>query len=154
MINNKGKKMKKLILLLTIFMLGCTSTSQEVIDNNGKLLTQAKQNVINKPIEATEKEAIEALTTSEKFVLVYMYATWCPYCVKMLPIIEKFAKNNPDITVLKVDIVKNKINLRQLGGVPKAYFGKKGYVYGVVNGYVDLKKLQESIDIFKKHKIQ
>jgi len=37
-------------------------------------------------------------------VLVDFFATWCGPCKMLSPIIEQVAQENPDLTVLKVDV--------------------------------------------------
>lgn len=46
------------------------------------------------------KEEIE----KNKMVLVDFFATWCPPCKALSPIVEEFAKEKDDIKVLKVNV--------------------------------------------------
>ncbi|MBO8414395.1 MAG: thioredoxin family protein, partial [Firmicutes bacterium] len=39
-------------------------------------------------------------------VIVDFFATWCGPCKMLSPVLEKIADENPDITVLKVDVDK------------------------------------------------
>lgn len=53
--------------------------------------------------EVNKKEFKEEIEKSD-IVLVDFFATWCPPCKELSPIIEKFAEENPNIKVLKVNI--------------------------------------------------
>jgi len=44
-----------------------------------------------------------ALIKGKKPVFVLFYATWCPHCQRMLPIIDKL-ENNKDLTLLRYDM--------------------------------------------------
>lgn len=35
--------------------------------------------------------------------LWYFYADWCPYCQKQNPLIEEFEKENPGVTVVRIE---------------------------------------------------
>ena len=52
----------------------------------------------------TEAEFKALITQSEKPVLVDFWATWCPPCKIMNPILEELAATHTDISVAKVDV--------------------------------------------------
>ena len=39
-------------------------------------------------------------------VLVEFFATWCPHCQRMEPIVEQISLQQPDIPIYKVDVDK------------------------------------------------
>lgn len=39
-------------------------------------------------------------------VIIDFFATWCGPCKMLSPVLEKIADENPDITILKVDVDK------------------------------------------------
>ncbi len=53
-----------------------------------------------------EIDTIEQFNENNKngLVVIDFWAKWCNPCRTMLPIIDDLAKNNPDITFLKVDV--------------------------------------------------
>ncbi len=68
------------------------------------------------------------LLTSEelkgKIVLVNLWATWCPYCLKEMPVIEEFWQDHRDkgfeVIAISVDDPPEKV---------QAYMKKKGYQF-------------------------
>lgn len=54
-------------------------------------------------IVVNKKKFKEEIKNSSK-VIVDFFATWCPPCKAISPIIEEFAKENNDIKVLKVNV--------------------------------------------------
>ena len=60
----------------------------------------------NNEIKVYDFEALEPLlyTNSEKTYLVNFWAMWCAPCVKELPFIQEYEKNNPEVEILLVSM--------------------------------------------------
>ena len=56
--------------------------------------------------EVNKEELIKEINENEK-VLVDFFATWCPPCKAISPILEEFSNENNDIKVLKVNVDEN-----------------------------------------------
>ena len=65
------------------------------------------EDVMSAIIEVDDKSFEEEVLKSDKIVLVDYWAQWCGYCLKMNPTIEKFAEENPDVKVVKMNIDDN-----------------------------------------------
>lgn len=68
---------------------------------------------------------------SKSPILVDFWATWCAPCQMMLPIIEDFAKSNPDIRVGKVNVDEQPELAGQYGimSIPTLIAFKNGEIY-------------------------
>ena len=49
--------------------------------------------------ENFESEALQ----SDKPVLLYFWAPWCPFCVRFSPIVDDFANELPDVKIAKIN---------------------------------------------------
>ena len=68
---------------------------------------------------------------SKSLILVDFWATWCGPCQMMLPIIEDFAKSNPDIKVGKVNVDEQPELAGEYGimSIPTLIAFKNGEIY-------------------------
>ncbi|MGF1542427.1 MAG: thioredoxin [Pleurocapsa sp.] len=83
------------------------------------------------PITAqyVQSEELDRLLTSEKLVLVDYTATWCGPCRLIAPLIDRLATEYSDrVTVVKIDIDKNKDNAKKYGirSIPAVLLFKDG----------------------------
>ena len=63
-----------------------------------------KPQPVNKPIVITEEAFEREVLKSSKKVLVDFYAEWCGPCRMMSPVLDEFARENPNIKVVKVNV--------------------------------------------------
>lgn len=68
---------------------------------------------------------------SKSPILIDFWATWCGPCQMMLPIIEDFAKSNPDIRVGKVNVDEQPELAGEYGimSIPTLIAFKNGEIY-------------------------
>ncbi len=102
----------------------------------------------------SRKEFEEKVLNSEKVVLVDFWATWCPPCRMMSPILEDIAKRMDDgVDVVKVNVEDSEENgaLAQehgVQGIPNMQVFKGGKVVDEFVGMRPANVLEEDL---KKH---
>jgi thioredoxin 1 len=53
-------------------------------------------------IQVDNKQDLEAQLGKNKKVLVLFYSSWCPYCIRFLPIFKKKISTSPKINIVEV----------------------------------------------------
>ena len=89
---------KVLVFLLLFSLVGSTvnnSSSASFFKNFRKNKTVDKQNNID---EASKK------TEEKKILLVEIFASWCPGCKNIQPILDQLIKENAEIEIIKLDV--------------------------------------------------
>jgi len=81
-------------------------------------------------------------------VLIEFGAEWCGPCVKLLPVLEKFATNNVNLKIVKIDIddsptLSSKFKIR---AVPTLMLFKDGIEVDSKVGMISASDLQSWID--------
>ncbi len=99
----------------------------------------------------TLKEFEEKVVKSKKVVLVDFWATWCPPCIAMAPILHKLGEELDDIAdIVKVDIEESVDNHKLaedhgVTGIPNMNIYKDGKVAETVVGMVPKAELESKI---------
>lgn len=85
-------------------------------------------------------------------VLVDFWATWCGPCRQIAPIIDQLAKENPDVTVGKVDVDSNQdLAIRyNVNSIPALLIFKDGQVVDQTLGLQSKSALQA---LLNRHKV-
>lgn len=60
-----------------------------------------------KPQNVNQSQFEKIVANTEGYVLVDFWATWCAPCKAISPLLEKIAEENPNITILKIDVDQN-----------------------------------------------
>lgn len=84
----------------------------------------------------------------EGTVLIDFFATWCGPCKMLAPELEDYAEQNPNVTVIKIDVDEHqneaaKFNIRS---VPTLLVFKNGSLVKETAGYRDVDGLKDLVD--------
>ncbi|MGE5605126.1 MAG: thioredoxin family protein [Bacteroidota bacterium] len=60
-------------------------------------------NQVNQCQLATNEPEMEAMLKSKERLLVLVFATWCPFCRRYLPVFEKYARGREDFLLVQDD---------------------------------------------------
>ncbi len=88
----------------------------------------------NFQLTSLKGEPVELANYKDQAVLLVFWATWCPYCKKLLPGVERLHQTYKDqgLTVFAVNVMED--------DDPKAYIEKYGYSFTVLLEGDSLKK--------------
>ena len=81
---------------------------------------------------------VKRLKQNAGIALLDFYADWCGPCKALAPTLEKFATENPDVTVGKVNVDENSDAAQEFGikGIPTLVFLRDGREVGRLVGAV------------------
>jgi thioredoxin 1 len=107
--------------------------------------------------DATDAANFEKYIKEFQFVLVDFFATWCPPCKKVLPILKdtagEYAGKGLAVVFVDIDMARDLTTAQKVGGVPTFKYFKDGkYIENSVHmGFTDKdgfkKKLEEHFGI-------
>jgi thioredoxin 1 len=99
---------------------------------------------------------LKHITSREQFldaikegtVIVDFYATWCGPCKMLTPVLEQLSEENPDVTILKVDVDEVSSLSAQFGiqAVPTLLLFKGGQQIDMRLGYQNKNQLLNFIN--------
>lgn len=98
--------------------------------------------------EERNKEALE----NGAWVMAEFYATWCPHCKRMHPIVEEFKKLMKDeLEVVQIDIDEESAlaNLYTVESIPTFVLLRKGEQLWRQSGELTLERLEKAVKEFK-----
>ena len=88
------------------------------------------------------------LIKGEKPVFVIFYATWCPHCQKMLPIVSKL-ESHKDLIFVKYDIddprSKRLVDYYQIQAIPLMMIYRSGEQLWRWNGEIEEQELMQTV---------
>lgn len=91
----------------------------------------------------------EAMVSSAPIVLVEFYATWCPHCRRMAPVVEKLKKElKGQVEVIQLDIDQNQevSDDNDIEGTPTFLLYRNGTLVWRQSGEMTEDELLEAIE--------
>ena len=94
-----------------------------------------------------KEEFKEAVLTNKKPVLVDFFATWCPPCKMLTPVLEKIDEQGVSFDIVKVNIdeVQDLASEYKIEVVPTMLIFKDGVQMDKIVGFVDEDKIIDSM---------
>ena len=88
-------------LLSVVFML--LTPAQAHADADGAPATPARKQWVLETIDGQSINLGERIASPDNRIMVF-WATWCPYCKKLMPIVAQLKKDYPDLEVLSFNV--------------------------------------------------
>lgn len=85
--------------------------------------------------------------------LLDFYADWCGPCKALAPTLERFASENPNITVGKINVDENSNTAEEFGirGIPTLVFLHDGREVGRLVGATSQRTIQDLLNAIKRN---
>ncbi|WP_127942836.1 MULTISPECIES: thioredoxin family protein [unclassified Mycoplasma] len=98
------------------------------------------------PLEIINGREIQAKLTSGT-TIVNFFAEWCGPCRMMAPVLEQLAEQNPQITVLKVNLDTNREVAAEMGvqSVPTTFIYHNQKLKSTQAGFMPMEVLKQQI---------
>lgn len=104
--------------------------------------TESSSEIVN-----MSPDAFQTLVSSQPFVVVDFYATWCRPCIQMAPHLEKIAREYDDnqLKLVKIDAEKNEVlsQTQKITGYPTLKLYKDGKEVKMHLGGLDEAQLRD-----------
>ncbi len=102
-----------------------------------------------KAIAVSDNEFKEVVLNSAKPVMVVFYASWCPYCLELIPICDELATEHAHelmVVTILTDTNERWADLYEIKGVPTILFIKNRQVVDTVMGSLPKSELEQHIE--------
>ena len=98
-------------------------------------------------MELKNSTDFEGLLQTDKLVIVDFFATWCPPCKMLGPVLEEFAEKHPEIVVVKVnsDEFHSLANRYEIRSVPTLLFFRNNQMINRHSGFLGLSDLEKLV---------
>ena len=89
----------------------------------------------------------EEVSECNKPVFVEFFATWCPHCQALAPVLEKVSEETQDVKFVRVDIDENPTTVRRVNieSTPTLIIFENGRIINSNIGFLPKKQLIEFI---------
>lgn len=100
-------------------------------------------------VHADESNFEELVLRAEGPVLVYFYADWCGPCRIQAPILDDFARETPDVLIVKVDFdqARNLARRYSVTAIPNLKVFRDGEVVNEHLGVAQKERLKALVDV-------
>lgn len=98
----------------------------------------------------SNKDFNEEVLNNSKVILVDFFATWCPPCKMLSPVIEKIASSRAEFDVAKINIdEEQELAMKyQVEAVPTMVIFKEGRIVDRIVGFADE---DEIVSVVSRH---
>ncbi len=98
-------------------------------------------------MKIVNKEEFETLIGSEHLVLVDFFANWCGPCKMAAPVLEEIAKENTQLTIVKVDVDQESALASSYGiqSIPNMILFKDGKPIDQIVGFANKETLMKQL---------
>ncbi len=99
-------------------------------------------------MELEKREDYEVILKQNKVVFVCFYATWCPPCRMLKPILEEYMENYPDNLILTIntDNFKDIHKSYDIHNVPTILCFKNEEIVDTLDGYIEYEEIEDKFN--------
>lgn len=104
---------------------------------------------MGKKLTVTDGAFEKALSKYNKAAMIDFFASWCPHCQRMDPVVDKLAgeyEGKVGIMAVDVDASPRAAQKYGVGGIPTFVFIKDGEVTDTVSGEMPESELKKRLD--------
>ncbi|MBE6130843.1 MAG: thioredoxin family protein [Erysipelotrichaceae bacterium] len=99
-------------------------------------------------MELLNREDYEKILNENKVIFVFFYATWCPPCKMLKPIVEEYMENYPDnvFLLINTDNFKDIHKSYDIHNVPTILCFKNGKIVDTLDGYIEYEEIEDKFN--------